>query len=89
LNGAHQLNKFTYLGMTVTHQNYIHEGNKSRLNSENSSYNSFQNSLSASVKKMIILPVVLYVCETWCLTLRKTQIEDVQEQGAEENIWMK
>jgi hypothetical protein len=30
--------------------------------------------------KTIILPVVLYGCETWSLTLR-------EEQGAEEDIW--
>jgi hypothetical protein len=40
--------------------------------------------LSKNVKikiyKTIILPAVLYGCETWSLILR-------EEQGAEENIW--
>jgi hypothetical protein len=45
--------------------------------------------LSKNVKiricKTIILPVVLYGCETWSLTLRE---EGVRDQGAEENIWI-
>jgi hypothetical protein len=35
----------------------------------------------------IILPVVLYGCENWFLTLREQKTEGVREQGAEENIW--
>jgi hypothetical protein len=39
---------------------------------------------------MIILPVVLYGCETWPLTLREEhKLKGVLEQGAEENIWTK
>jgi hypothetical protein len=34
------------------------------------------------IYKTIILPVVLYGCETWFLTLREEHIEGVQEQGA-------
>jgi hypothetical protein len=53
-----------------------------RLNSGNAYYHSVQNLLSSlllskNVKirthKIIILPVVLYGCETWSLTLREEQ----------------
>jgi hypothetical protein len=33
------------------------------------------------------LPVVLYGCETWSLTLREEHRLRVLEQGAEEDIW--
>jgi hypothetical protein len=77
-----------YLGTTATIQILIHEEIKRRLNSGNACYQSVQNRLSSclllkNVKiricKTIILPVVLYGCETWSLTLR-------EKQGAEENI---
>jgi hypothetical protein len=35
--------------------------------------------IKITIYKAIILPVVLYVCETWSLTLR-------EEQDVEENI---
>jgi len=49
---------------------------KNRLKSENACYHVVQNLLSTSLlskhlKIMIILPVVLYGCETWLLTLRE------------------
>jgi hypothetical protein len=51
----------------------MHEEIKSRLNSENACYHSVQSLLSRKVKvkiyKTIILPVVLYMCETSSLTL--------------------
>jgi retron-type reverse transcriptase len=71
--------KFKYLG-TLTDQNYIHEEIKSRLNSGNACYHSVQSLLSSrllsmnvkvKIYKTIILPVVLYGCETWSLTLRE------------------
>jgi hypothetical protein len=38
----------------------------------------------------MILPVVLYGCETWSLTLMgEIKVEGVGEQGAMENIWTK
>jgi hypothetical protein len=58
----------------------MHEEIKSRLNSGNACYHSVQSLsssclLSRNVKvdkcKTIILPVVLYGCETWPLTLRE------------------
>jgi hypothetical protein len=49
--------------------------------------------LKSKVYRTIILPVALYGCETWSLTVRDKRrtyeyIEDVREQGAEENTRM-
>jgi len=43
--------------------------------------------LKIRIFRTIILPVGLYGCETWSLTLRDEQAEGVGEYGAEENIW--
>jgi hypothetical protein len=72
--------QFKYLGTTVTNQNLIQEKINRRLNSGNACYRSVQNLLcsrllSKNVKiricQTLILPVVLYGCETWSLTLRE------------------
>jgi hypothetical protein len=72
--------KFKYLGATLTDQNCIQEEIRSRLNSGNACYHAVQNLLSShllsrnvkiKIHKTIILPVVLYGCETWSLTLRE------------------
>ena len=61
-------------------QNSIQEEIKSRLKSGNACYHSMRNLFSSSmlsknlksrIYRTIILPVVLYACETWLLILRK------------------
>jgi hypothetical protein len=61
-----------------TNQNDIHDEIKNRLNSGNACYYSVQNLLSShlisknlkiKIYGTVILPVVLYGCETWSLTL--------------------
>ena len=68
-----------YLGKTLTNKNYIQEEIKSRLKLGNACYYSVQNLLSSSllsktlkikIYRTVILPVVLYGCETWSKTLR-------------------
>jgi hypothetical protein len=72
--------KFKYFGTTLTNQNDIHDEIKSRLNSGNAWCYSVQNLLSSrltsknlkiKIYKTVILPVVLYGCENWSLTLRE------------------
>jgi hypothetical protein len=72
--------EFKYLGTMLTDQNSIQEEIKSRLNLGNACYHSVQNSLSSrllsknlkiKIYRTIILPVVLYGCETWSLKLRE------------------
>jgi hypothetical protein len=72
--------QFTYLETAITNQNLVQEEIKRRLNSGSVCYHSVQNLLSSSLLsrniksrlyKTIILPVVLYGCETWSLTLRE------------------
>jgi hypothetical protein len=72
--------KFKYLGTTLTDQNQMHEEIKSRLNSGNACYHSVQSLLSSrllsrnlkvKIYGTIILPVVLYGCETWSVILRE------------------
>jgi len=75
-----KVKEFTYLGVTLTNRNAIQEEFKSRLKSGNACYHLVQNVLSSGllsintkieVYRTIILPFVLYVCETWSLTLRE------------------
>ena len=72
------MEQFKYLGTTLTNQDYIQDDNKSRLKPGNASYQSVQNLFSSSllsknlkskIYRTIILPVVVYGCETWPLTL--------------------
>ena len=75
-----RVEEFKYLGTTLTYQNSIPEEIKSTLSSGNAHYHSVQNLLSSrllsknlkiKIYRTIILPVVLYGCETWSLTLQE------------------
>ena len=68
------------MGTTLKNQNSIQEEIKSRLKLGNACLHSVQNLLSSSfpsknfkikIYRTIILPVILYGCETWSLTLRE------------------
>jgi hypothetical protein len=76
-----RVEQFRYLGATLTNQNNILEERKSILKLGTACY-PVQNLLSSSLLRKnikiktglyrtIILPVVLYGCETWSLTLRE------------------
>ena len=66
------MEEFKYLGTTLTDQNFIQEEIKSRLKLGNACYHSVQSkNLKIKIYRTIILPVVLYGCETWSLTLRE------------------
>jgi len=66
--------------MTLTNQNSAQQEIKSRLKSGNACYHLVQNLWSSSllfrsikikIHRTVILPVVLYECETWLRTLRE------------------
>jgi len=72
--------EFKYLGTALTNENSIQEESQSRLKSGNACCHSVRNLLSSSllsknlnikIYRTIILPVVLYGCETWSLTMRE------------------
>jgi hypothetical protein len=72
--------KLKYLETTLTDQICMHEDINSRLNSGNACNHSVHSLLSSrllsknlkvKIYKTIILPVVLYGCETWSVTLRE------------------
>ncbi|KAJ4442558.1 hypothetical protein ANN_04145 [Periplaneta americana] len=72
-----ELEKFKYLGATVTNINDTREEIKHRINMENACYCCFIKSavknLKVRIYKTVILPVVLYGRETWILTLSEEQ----------------
>jgi hypothetical protein len=58
------------LGTRVTNQNLIQEEIKRRFNLGNACYHSvLPKNIKIRIYRTIILPVVLYGCETWSLTL--------------------
>ena len=86
---------FKYLGTILTNQNSNAEEIRSRLRSGNACYHSVQNLLSSRLLsktlkiktyRTMVLPVVLYGCEAWSLTLREERKLRVFENSVEENI---
>jgi hypothetical protein len=74
----------------------IQEEIKRRLNSGNACYHSVQNPLSSHllsknvkvrIYKIIILPVVLYLCEIWCLRVTEENKLRVFENRALRRIF--
>ncbi|KAJ4440919.1 hypothetical protein ANN_10767 [Periplaneta americana] len=74
--------KIKYLAATITDINDTWEKIKRRINMGNACYYTVENLLSSSllsnnlkvrIYKTVVLPVVLYGCETWTLTLREEQ----------------
>jgi hypothetical protein len=87
--------KFRYLETTLTNQNDIYDEIKSRLHSgifaiiqSKIVFSSrlISKNLKIKIYKTVILPVVLYGCETWSLTLREEHRLRVFENRVED-IW--
>jgi len=79
-SSVERVEEFKYLGTTLTDHNSNQEEIKSRLKLGNACYYSVQNllfsrllfkNLKIKIYRNIILPVVLYGCETWSLILRE------------------
>ena len=79
-NSYGKVKTFKHLGSLLAKQHSVHEEIKCRPKAGNSCHYSVQTILSSRVLsknlkikiyKTIILPVVLYGCETWSLTLRE------------------
>ncbi|KAJ4432167.1 hypothetical protein ANN_20783 [Periplaneta americana] len=77
-----EVEKFKYLGETVTNINDNREEIKRRINMGDACYYSVKKLLSSSllskelkvrIYKTVILPVILYGCEIWTLSLREEQ----------------
>jgi hypothetical protein len=90
------VSQFTDRGMTVTNLNVIQDKIKRRLNSGNACYHSVLNLLSSCllsknvklrIYKTIILPAILYGCDTWSLTLREEHRLRVFENRVLKNIY--
>jgi len=88
--------EFKHLETTLTNQNSIQVEIKSSLKSGNACYHLVQNILSSSllsknlkikIYRTIILPDILYGCETWSLILREERRLMVFENGALKRIF--
>ena len=75
-----RVEEFKYLGTTLRNLNSIAKEIKSSLSSRIACYHSVQELLSSrllsknlkiKIYRTIILPIVLYGCETWSLILRE------------------
>ena len=91
-----RVEEFKYLGTTLTNQNSVQEEIRCRLKSGNACYYSVQNLLSScllsrnlkiKIYRTIILPVVLYGCETLSLTLREERMLRVFENSVLRRIF--
>jgi hypothetical protein len=67
--------KYKYTGTTIKNQNLIHEEIKSRLNLLDNllSFCLLYKNIKVKICDTIVLPVVLYMCETWSVTLKEKQ----------------
>jgi hypothetical protein len=98
-SSCERVEEFKYFGTALTNQTSIQEDIKSRLKSRNACYLSVQNLMSSSllsknlkvkIYRTIILPLVLYECETWSLILRKERRLRVSENRVLRRIfWWK
>ena len=91
-----RVEEFKYLGTNLTNQNSIQEEITSRLKSGNACCHSVQDLLYSSllsknlkinIYRNIILPVVLYGCETWSLTLMEERRLRVSENSVMRRIF--
>jgi hypothetical protein len=80
IDPSDRVEQLKYLGTTLKNKNSIQEEINSRLKSENACCHSVQNLMSSSllsknikirIYRTVILPVVLYGCETCSLTLKE------------------
>ena len=91
-----RVEEFKYLGTTLTSQNSLQEEIKCTLKLGNACYYSMQNLLSSSllsetlktkIYRTMILPVVLYGCETWSLTMKEERKLRVFENRVLRSVW--
>ena len=87
---------FKYLGSLLTKKNSIQDEIKSRLKAGNAccysvhallSSRLLSKNLKIKIYKTIILPVVLYGCETWCYIKGGMKARGIWKQDPEANIW--
>jgi hypothetical protein len=85
-----------HFGTTVTIQSMIKEEIKRRFNSGNACYHSILNLSSISLQsknvkiriiKTIILPVFVFRCKTWSLTLREEHWVRILQNGVRKGIF--
>jgi hypothetical protein len=77
---SENVSQLKYFGMIVTNQNLIQKEIKRQLNSDNACYHYVQNFLPSCmlseravirIYRALMLPMVLYGCKAWFLTLRE------------------